>query len=236
MWHLTQRPLGELDLTTPVKIGKFSVPAVLLVLGGAALYYKLFVQSDSKGSGAGENEPDVPPATGDCANIDNLLYTPKGCGTVKATGYSKGSPYRIQLSELPLQPGFYAQSYPTNAWAAFQRLYNAANKAGFTLKVNSSFRTMARQIKFRKDNCTPGLPTGRFIPCKPLTAQAGFSNHQEGTAFDIQVGPQGSSVWNWLRANAGRYGFIDNGGTFGKKGYEPWHWTYKRELDQMGGG
>lgn len=226
-----RRKLGQLDLKRRVTVGRVAVPLFALLAGGAALFYWVFLSGD-EGGGAGENEPDVPPASGDCGSIDKLLSTPKGCGTVRATGYSKGNAFPIQLSELPSQPGFYLQSYPTNAWAAVQRLFTAAKRAGFTLKANSTFRTMAKQVKLRKENCVGGAATGRYVPCRPLTAQAGFSNHQNGTAIDIQVGGMGTPVWNWLRENAGRYGFKDDGGTFGSSGYEPWHWTYYRELDQ----
>ena len=226
-----RRKLGQLDLKRRVTVGRVAVPLFALLAGGAALFYWVFLSGD-EGGGAGQNAPDVPPASGDCGSIDKLLSTPKGCGTVRATGYSKGNAFPIQLSELPSQPGFYLQSYPTNAWAAVQRLFTAAKRAGFTLKANSTFRTMAKQVKLRKENCVGGAATGRYVPCRPLTAQAGFSNHQNGTAIDIQVGGMGTPVWNWLRENAGRYGFKDDGGTFGSSGYEPWHWTYYRELDQ----
>jgi hypothetical protein len=231
-----RKQLGQVDLkqelTKKVSVGKFAVPMFVIAAGAWFVLYKLFQSWGSSGAGEAGDAPEVPSPSGDCRGIDSQLGTPKGCGTVKVTGYSKGSAYPIQISELPQQPGFYAQSYPTNAWAAFQRLYEAAKKAGFTLRVNSSFRTMAKQVKLRKENCAGGAPTGRYVPCKPFTAQAGFSNHQEGTAFDIQVGGMGTPVWKWLRANAGRFGFVDNGGVYGRPGYEPWHWSYKKELDQ----
>lgn len=226
-----QRRLGELDLKRKVTVGKVVLPLGVLLLGGAALFYWLFLSDDGSGAGEAGDAPEVPPASGDCGRIDSLLATPRGCGTVKATGYAKGSSFPIQISELPQFPGFYLQSHPKNAWAAVQRLFAAAKRDGITLSPNSTFRTMAKQVKLRKENCTPGLPTGRFVPCRPFTAQAGFSNHQNGTAIDISVGGM-SNKWRWLRANAGRFGFKDDGGVYGAKGYEPWHWTYYPELDQ----
>ena len=231
-----RRQLGQVDLkqelTKKVSVGKFAVPMFVIAAGAWFVLFKLFQSWGGSGAGEAGDAPEVPPPSGNCKDIDSQLGTPKGCGTVKATGYSQGKSFPVQLTELPSQQGFYVQSYPTNAWAAVQRLFNAAKKDGITLKVNSAFRTMAKQVKLRKENCVGGAATGRYVPCTPLTAQAGFSNHQNGTAIDIQVGGQGSQTWNWLRANANRFGFKDDGGVYGRAGYEPWHWTYYKELDQ----
>lgn len=227
------RGLGQIDLQRKVKIGAIAVPSFVILAGAAFIAYKLFQAAGSSGAGEAPDVPDVPPASGNCRDIQANLKTPIGCGRVKTTGYNAGKPYAIQLTEIPGFPGFYVQSHPTNVYAAVLRLFAAAKKDGINLRINSAFRTMASQIALRKQNCIGGKPTGRFVPCKPFTAQAGFSNHQEGTALDLQVGGQGSKAWNWLRANGKKYGFVDIGGKFGRPGYEPWHWAYKKEFDQF---
>ena len=55
-----------------------------------------------------------------------------------------------------------------------------------------------------------------------LAARPGTSNHGWGLAVDVSVSPYGSTYYNWLNANAGRWGFNDD------VSGEPWHWTYKR--------
>lgn len=204
----------------------------LLLLGsGAFVLYRLLTAE----GGAGE-APDAPEGEGDsakggdCARIQDFKYAPKGCGTVTTTVYSKGNAFKATLRELPGFPGYYLQTSPQNAYDGAVRLFDAMRKAGFTVSINSAFRTQKRQIDLRKENCKPGNPTGPAV-CTPLTAQAGFSNHQQGTALDLQVGGMGTPVWKWLRANAAKYGFVDDGGKYGKKGYEPWHWTYYKDRD-----
>lgn len=53
-------------------------------------------------------------------------------------------------------------------------------------------------------------------------AYPGTSNHGWGLAADISVGGYGSSQYNWLAANAGRWGFDD------RVSGESWHWEYTR--------
>lgn len=53
-------------------------------------------------------------------------------------------------------------------------------------------------------------------------ARPGTSNHGWGLAADISVGGYGSRQYNWLNANAGRFGFNDD------VSGESWHWGYQR--------
>ncbi|MGA4668440.1 peptidoglycan-binding protein [Propionibacteriaceae bacterium Y1923] len=55
-----------------------------------------------------------------------------------------------------------------------------------------------------------------------LAARPGTSNHGWGLAVDVSVSPYGSTMYNWLNANAGKWGFDDD------VSGEPWHWAYKR--------
>jgi len=134
----------------------------------------------------------------------------------------------------------------------------AAQKDGVKIKVNSGFRPQeaasgdgwatSGQLTLRRQNAgtqvggkksglkaAAGTYEGGFEDqikgsgyFKPLTARAGYSNHQNGSAFDIQTG-MGSSLspykettktWRWMVANMHKYGFIRS------VAKERWHWEY----------
>lgn len=95
----------------------------------------------------------------------------------------------------------------------FLAMVAAARQAGITLKVNSGFRSFSEQ-KHLHDGFSRRLP-GFFPANKP-----GFSNHQNGIAFDIPVGSEATATYKWLKANATGFGFVR---TVRK---EAWHWEF----------
>ena len=105
----------------------------------------------------------------------------------------------------------------TDAAAQYKKMISAARKAGVSLWTNSGFRSMAEQrvlyAKWKNGTGNPAAPPG-------------YSNHQGGVAVDIGgVGPFGSTAYNWLARNAGRFGFSN---AEGRRVGEPWHWVYVR--------
>jgi LAS superfamily LD-carboxypeptidase LdcB len=55
-----------------------------------------------------------------------------------------------------------------------------------------------------------------------LAAEPGRSNHQNGIAFDLDVGGfDGNPVYDWLKVHGPGFGFIR---TVNK---EPWHWEFR---------
>ena len=105
----------------------------------------------------------------------------------------------------------------SDAAAAFNRM-TAAHRAdrGSGLCVTDSYRSYAGQVSvFRR---------------KPaLAAVPGTSRHGLGVAVDFGCGVErfGSSSYRWMKANAGRFGWIhpswaEPGGSLP----EPWHWEY----------
>ncbi|MGA4507439.1 peptidoglycan-binding protein [Propionibacteriaceae bacterium G1746] len=96
---------------------------------------------------------------------------------------------------------------------------NAAFKATFGTNLpissgsSSAYRTYDEQVYF----------WNLYLSGKGnLAARPGTSNHGWGLAVDIGVAPYGSTKYNWLNANAGRWGFNDD------VSGEPWHWAYQR--------
>src|SRR4051812_38435169 len=90
---------------------------------------------------------------------------------------------------------------------AFDRLDAAARAAGVGLIVVSAFRSNAEQaVLFARH------PDPKWV------APPGTSLHRLGTELDL--GPP--SAYQWLYANAGRFGFIK------RYSWEPWHFGYGR--------
>jgi hypothetical protein len=121
---------------------------------------------------------------------------------------------------------------------AFQKLSKAARAAGVKIQLNSGFRSFEEQFNLRRQNVLDRTKIndkkylinkrpqrGNF---KPLTAQPGRSNHQSGTAIDLQTGmPRGgphpnkiTKTWRWLANHAHEFGFVRTVVS------ERWHFVY----------
>lgn len=98
--------------------------------------------------------------------------------------------------------------------AAFLAMVDAARAERILIGLNSGFRSWPEQ-KHLHDGFVKKLPG--FNPAN----RPGNSNHQNGIAFDLDVGGGGSNpVYLWLQKNAPRFGFVR---TVRK---EDWHWEY----------
>lgn len=149
-------------------------------------------------------------STGDLNKMKKVLRAKQnslGKGKV-VTAFSNGSPFKTRVYNVG--GGEYLQK---NAAINYKKMIAAAKRAGIPLSNTSGFRTMAEQQRLWVQF---GMDPNRV-------ARPGFSNHQQGLSMDIGgVGGFGTRAYNWLRANAGRFGFVnDVAGEF-------WHWTYKR--------
>ena len=58
-----------------------------------------------------------------------------------------------------------------------------------------------------------------------LASKPGYSNHQNGIAFDLNTSGSGGTgtgtVYNWLKENSWKFGFIRTVRS------EHWHWEYR---------
>ena len=104
----------------------------------------------------------------------------------------------------------------------FQHMIDDAAKAGVPMS-GGGFRTRAQQIKLRVTNGCPDIWTAPASSCRVPTAIPGRSLHEIGLAIDMTYGgrtiPNHTSVaYQWLAANAGKYGFVNLPS-------EPWHWS-----------
>jgi hypothetical protein len=101
-------------------------------------------------------------------------------------------------------------------------LVNAAAADGVLLPLKSGFRTYPKQAYLRNG-------WDRRLPGFNLAAKPGFSNHQDGFAYDFAIsGYEGNPRYDWLKRNGPRHGFVR---TVNK---EPWHWEYRPAIAQTG--
>ncbi len=112
-------------------------------------------------------------------------------------------------------------------------LLEAAKKDGIPIKLNSSLRTFDEQLALRKQNVKDKtkvndeqyLLTATSTAFSPSTGKPGFSNHQNGKAFDFNtINP---AVYKWLVKNGIKYSFVRTVGS------ERWHWEYRENTPQF---
>lgn len=153
-----------------------------------------------------------------------------GTETVEtSTGYRRGKPVTIQLCALPntTEGGKPARVNSRASGAVYLMFEDLRKHLGVEkITINSSYRTMAEQQEAKR----------RY---GGQAATPGWSNHQMGYAFDVNMGSAnggnsnsytmnvntsypGNKVWEWLKANASKYHFSQ---------YPPegWHWSITGE-------
>ena len=122
----------------------------------------------------------------------------------------------------PNPPGVYAGPLVTvdgvqvcpRVGAAYRAMDAAAARDGITLTPTSGFRGWAEQAILYAQ-LGPGL-----------AAPPGASRHHDGTELDINVGPAGSPVHQWLRDHGPAHGFHQ------RYSWEPWHWGFVAGCDE----
>ncbi|MCC6437799.1 MAG: M15 family metallopeptidase [Acidimicrobiales bacterium] len=104
-------------------------------------------------------------------------------------------------------------------------LLSAAERDGISLG-GSGYRDQAEQIALRRAHCGSSdyaIWSAPSSSCRPPTAKPGSSMHERGLAIDFTyngsvIGSRGSAGYQWLAANAGRFGLYNLPS-------EPWHWS-----------
>lgn len=114
----------------------------------------------------------------------------------------------------------------------YKKMFNQAEKDGIELIISSAFRSYEEQ----EETYNYYKKTKGEEYAKEYAAQAGFSEHQTGLAFDILTSNSNitnfdqTEAFNWLQENAHKYGFImrypkDKENITGYS-YESWHYRY----------
>ncbi|MBZ4398157.1 M15 family metallopeptidase [Myxococcus sp. AS-1-15] len=99
-----------------------------------------------------------------------------------------------------------------DAASALQRMTLDAAKHDIALRVTSGYRSLPEQRLLYEQ-----YRRGRGNKA----ARPGRSNHQRGLAVDLVIGKRTSKRYQWLQANACRFGFRRTVPS------EPWHWEYR---------
>ncbi|MFZ1301898.1 MAG: M15 family metallopeptidase [Candidatus Microsaccharimonas sp.] len=187
----------------------------------------------------GEDDGESTTATAADATIDMATLmddsTQVGCAVStdevrNDTGYNNGTAIPIKLCSLPNtyetdpDKGGRAGIVNSRASGAVLAMFDQMKKdlSLDRIALNDSFRTYDEQVRAREKY-------------KSQAALPGYSNHQMGVAFDINMGSEnggnatgysknvntsypGNRVWEWLQTNAGTYGFK-------QLPSEGWHWS-----------
>ena len=132
--------------------------------------------------------------------------------------YENGKIPDSELQALSFSPGNKMNKKAAAAMEEMNKAYKADN--GSNLTINEAYRDCATQIRYSKELGSRAAPAP---PC--------VSNHGWGLAVDIEVGPFGSSAYNWLKANAHKYGYVHPAWAEpGGSNPEQWHWEYARKV------
>jgi hypothetical protein len=139
----------------------------------------------------------------------------------KPVGVTNG---KIALGSL----SYYSSTCRTwsQAYGPMSAMVLAAKKAGVTLVPADCYRDYAGQVYWRTWWCNVGKCGNAAVP--------GTSNHGWGKAIDMHDAsgglPTGGAAYKWMKANAGRFGFINPILT-----NEAWHWEWVGDGGTMGG-
>lgn len=104
----------------------------------------------------------------------------------------------------------------------YLKLVNDAEGDGVPMPLKSGFRTYPEQERLYHGYIN-------HLPNYNKAARAGFSNHQDGYAYDFAIGGyNGNPRYDWLKRHAPAHGFVRtvNG--------EPWHWEYRPQVAATG--
>ena len=120
-----------------------------------------------------------------------------------------------------------------DAARAWRHLRDAALADGMVLEAISGYRSHAYQLGIFERKLARGLTVEEILS---VNAAPGFSEHHSGLALDIgtvdeppaEESFERTPAFDWLRDNAGGYGFSMSYPRDNPHGivYEPWHWRF----------
>ena len=177
----------------------------------------IYASSDTGSTGGvvGPTDPDADTSNIPCPNEPGItpdkVYQTYGPGQVPANKImvcfveADGAPISINVSLA----------------SNLNKLVKDARAAGINFG-GGGFRSYERQVELRGINGCPDIFTAPASSCRTPTAIPGTSNHEKGLAIDFTTGgstiSSGSSGFNWLVANASKYGLKNLPS-------ESWHWS-----------
>jgi D-alanyl-D-alanine carboxypeptidase len=226
--------------------------AVSRLLASVGLVAVLLIGGCSGGSS--EEAPDTtttPSATGTSGPTSTPTPTPPPTPESTPSPFAGDPLLRVVDRDHPLEPEFVPDHLVPipgrwnfdgrdlrlieEAADALDRMLAAANESGHEILVRSAYRSYAtQQATFAFWVEQLGEERARRE-----SAEAGFSEHQLGVTVDLTAASVGwelipafgdTAEGQWLRANAGRYGFAlsypEEGEPVTGYIFEPWHYRY----------
>ena len=166
-----------------------------------------------------DDEEDAPSTTTKAPDNGEAVGEPQlEEAQAKWGSYENGKIPDSELQALSFSPGNKMNKKAAIAMEEMNKAYKADN--GSDLTINEAYRDCATQIRYSKELGSRAAPAP---PC--------VSNHGWGLAADIEVGAFGSSTYNWLKANAHKYGYVHPAWAEpGGSNPEQWHWEYARKV------
>ncbi|MBP5604309.1 MAG: M15 family metallopeptidase [Ruminiclostridium sp.] len=190
---------------------------------------------------------------GVCGEIDKkgvFKAVSKGVVTVRATDLTTGTYAALHVhciadadevdfiplvNNIPIAnktyplPKDYDPGIDPDARDAFVRMQNAAKKEGLSIYPISAYRSYDYQTKVYA-----GWKAKYGSYADSVSARPGFSEHQLGLAFDVNLCQNSfanTAEYRWLKKHCAEYGFIlrypDNESSeYTGYAYEPWHIRY----------
>jgi peptidoglycan hydrolase-like protein with peptidoglycan-binding domain len=153
-----------------------------------------------------------------------------------------------QLAESVLAPVKTGGKMYAPVAAQFNKMYDAALAAGFKLKNVGDYRSFQGQLSMFMDRYvttdtgtgvtrqyegkTWYLKKGKAPSAAPDPTGLKGSNHGWGLAIDLgydvngKLTSMGGACFDWMCANAPKYGFYLQGNNRASKEFEAWHWQY----------
>lgn len=148
--------------------------------------------------------------------------------------YSLDKDYSSELVTMDINYSNYNNSLlRSDAYEAFKKLVDAAEKQGFHIRNNSAYRSYDTQSDLYNDSKN----SSGVSYADKWSARPGHSEHQTGLALDVGVQKKYSTgkfeyskEFTWMKENSYKYGFILRYPK-GKEyitgySYEPWHYRY----------
>lgn len=142
--------------------------------------------------------------------------------------------YAPELTEL-----WNGELVDSRIYPDLQEMFDDARDTGMEPYVNSGYRTNQLQQSLMDQEIADYISQGYSEEkakeiAEQWVAPPGTSEHQIGLAVDISMedtsDPNASDVWQWLRENSYKYGFIlrypEDKTDITGIGYEPWHYRY----------
>ena len=166
-----------------------------------------------------DDEEDAPSTTTKAPDNGEAVGEPQlEEAQAKWGSYENGKIPDSELQALSFSPENKMNKKAAIAMEEMNKAYKADN--GSDLTINEAYRDCATQIRYSKELGSRAAPAP---PC--------VSNHGWGLAADIEVGAFGSSTYNWLKANAHKYGYVHPAWAEpGGSNPEQWHWEYARKV------